>query len=69
LAEGDVRHRIQLKRGTQEVRALSISADGQDILTAIQGDVVFLPNAPELLYDKFCRYLAAMQVCPDTALR
>jgi hypothetical protein len=69
LTDGTLRHRIMLKRGVQEVRALSISADGQDILTAIQGDVLFIPNGPELLYDKFCRYLAAMQICPDTAAR
>jgi len=69
LARGELRHRIRLKRGVQEVRALSIRADGQDILTAIQGDVLFIPNAPELLYEKFCRYLAAMQICPGTAAR
>jgi WD40 repeat protein len=69
LAEGDLRHRIALKRGTQEVRALSISADGRDILTANQGEVLFLPNSPSILYDRFCRYLAAMQICSGTVSR
>ncbi|HET9239327.1 MAG TPA: WD40 repeat domain-containing protein [Oligoflexus sp.] len=69
LADASLRHRIVLKRGLQESRALSISADGGDILTAVQGDVLFIPNSPATLYERFCRYLAAMQICPSAESR
>jgi WD40 repeat protein len=69
LAEGSLRHRIILRRGLQESRALSISADGRDILTAVQGEVLFLPNSSATLYERFCRYVAAMQICPSPESR
>jgi WD40 repeat protein len=65
ISTGELRQRIRLKRGVLEVRALSISADGQEILTANQGDLLFLPNQPESLYRRFCSYLSAMQICPS----
>jgi WD40 repeat protein len=69
LADGSRRHRIILKRGLHEARALSISSDGRDILTAVDGDVLFLPNSPANLYERFCRHLTAMQVCPTSESR
>ncbi|HYX33457.1 MAG TPA: WD40 repeat domain-containing protein [Oligoflexus sp.] len=65
--EAQLRHRIVLKRGVQEVRALSLSGDGREILTAIRGEVLLIPNASATLYEKFCTYLAAMSVCPSVA--
>jgi WD40 repeat protein len=65
ISTGELRQRIRLKRGVLEVRALSISSDGQEILTANQGDVLFLPNHADSLYERFCRYLIAMQICPN----